>query len=179
MTTVIWMNRTIDHSLWTGPIQNKIFMRISSLWHIWRFWLSCMGTLVLLLPNTFKLFVFPICRFWAYLMKFILETRRASYKCIYIYIYIYRCLYNILYFLWLYNDFLIILYNIFKICWVRLLSNYNIKYICTIYTLLDTCLMSLSRFSLRDKVTLRLLKLYFQYSGCGRVVKGAGHKANR
>ena len=26
---------------------------------------------------------------------------------------------------------------------------------------LDTCLMSISRFSLRDKVTLRLLKLYF------------------
>ena len=35
------------------------------------------------------------------------------------------------------------------------------KYICTIYTRLDTCLMSISRFSLRDKVTLRLLKLYF------------------
>jgi NADPH-dependent 7-cyano-7-deazaguanine reductase QueF-like protein len=42
-----------------------------------------------------------------------------------------------------------------------LLSNYNIKYICTIYTRLDTCLMSISRFSLRDKVTLRLLKLHF------------------
>jgi hypothetical protein len=48
-----------------------------------------------------------------------------------------------------------------KNCWVRLLSNYNIKYICTIYTRLDTCLMSISRFSLRGKVTLRLLKLYF------------------
>jgi len=42
-----------------------------------------------------------------------------------------------------------------------LLSNYNIKYICTIYTRLDTCLMSISRFSLRVKVTLRLLKLHF------------------
>ena len=42
-----------------------------------------------------------------------------------------------------------------------MLSNYNIKYICTIHTRLDTCLMSISRFSLRDKVTLRLLKLYF------------------
>jgi hypothetical protein len=73
-----------------------------------------------------------------------------------------RCLYNILYFLWLYNEFFIILYNIFKKnCWVRLLSNYNIKYICTIHTHLDTCLMSISRFSLRDKVTLRLLKLHF------------------
>jgi hypothetical protein len=48
-----------------------------------------------------------------------------------------------------------------KNCWVRLLSNYNIKYICTIYTRLDTCLMSISRFSLRDKVTHRLLKLCF------------------
>jgi hypothetical protein len=47
-----------------------------------------------------------------------------------------------------------------KNCWVRLLSNYNIKSICTIYTRLHTCLMSISRFSLRDKVTLRLLKLY-------------------
>ena len=77
-----------------------------------------------------------------------------------------RCLYNILYFLWLYNEFFIILCNILKI---RLLSNYNIKYISTIYTRLDTCLMSISRYSLRDKVTLLLLKLYF-YSGSGRVV---------
>ena len=37
---------------------------------------------------------------------------------------------------------------------------------------------SISRFSLRNKVKLRLLKLYF-YSGCGRVVQGAGHKAKR
>ena len=72
-----------------------------------------------------------------------------------------RRLYNILYFLWLYNEFFIILYNILKNCWVRLLSNYNIKYICTIYTHLDTCLMSIARFSLRDNVTLRPLKLYF------------------
>ena len=56
-----------------------------------------------------------------------------------------------------------------KNCWVRLLLNYNIKYICTIYTRLDTCSMCISRFSLRDKVTLRLLKLYFN-SRCGRVV---------
>jgi hypothetical protein len=48
-----------------------------------------------------------------------------------------------------------------KNCGVRLLSNYNIKYICTIYTRLDTCLMSISQFSLRDKVPLWLLKLYF------------------
>ena len=49
-----------------------------------------------------------------------------------------------------------------KNCWVRLLSNYNIKYICTIYTRLYTCLMSIPRFALRDKVTLRLLKLLFK-----------------
>jgi hypothetical protein len=38
-----------------------------------------------------------------------------------------------------------------KKCWVKLLSDYNIKCICTIYTRLDTCLMSISRFSLRIK----------------------------
>jgi hypothetical protein len=54
---------------------------------------------------------------------------------------------------------------VIKNCWVRLLSNYNIKYICTIYTRLDTCLMSISRFALRDKVTRRLLKLYFNIAG--------------
>jgi hypothetical protein len=72
-----------------------------------------------------------------------------------------RCSYNILYFLWLYNEFFIILYNILKNCCVRLLSNYNIKYTCTIYTPLDTCVMSISRLSLGDKVTLLLLNLHF------------------
>ena len=90
-----------------------------------------------------------------------------------------RFSYNILCFLWLYNEFFIILYNILKYCWVRLLSNYNIKYACTIYTHLDTCFMSISRCSLRDKVTLRLLKLLFLWSRCGRVVYGSGHKAKR
>jgi hypothetical protein len=71
-----------------------------------------------------------------------------------------RCLYNILYFLWLYDAFFIILF-IIKNCWDRLLSNYNIKYICTIYTRLYTCLMSIPIFALRDKVTLRSLQLYF------------------
>ena len=71
------------------------------------------------------------------------------------------CSYNILYFLWLYNELFIILYNILKKCWVRLLSNYNIKYTCTIYRRLDTCIMYISRFSLWDKLTLRLLKLNF------------------
>jgi hypothetical protein len=64
-----------------------------------------------------------------------------------------RCSYNILYFLWL--------YNILKHFCARLLSNYNIKYACTIYTRLDTCFMSISSFSLREKVTLWLLKLHF------------------
>ena len=60
-----------------------------------------------------------------------------------------------------------------------MLSNYNIKYACTIYTHLDTCFMSISGCSLRDKVTLRLLKLLFLWSGCGRVVYGSGNKAKR
>ena len=68
----------------------------------------------------------------------------------------------ILYFLWLYNEFFIILCNILIIteldcCQIIILS----IYICTIYTRLDTCLMTICRFSFRDKVTLRLLKLYF------------------
>jgi hypothetical protein len=51
-------------------------------------------------------------------------------------------------------------YTILKNCCVRLRSNYNIKYVFTIWTRLNTCLMSICRFSLRDKVTLRLLKLH-------------------
>ena len=43
-----------------------------------------------------------------------------------------------------------------------MLSNYNIKYICTIYTHLYTCLTSIPRFALREKVTLRLLNLLFK-----------------
>jgi len=71
-----------------------------------------------------------------------------------------RCLYNLLYFLWLYNDFFILLCNILKIadldcCQIIMLS------ISTIYTRLDKCLMSTSRFSIPDKGTLRLLKLHF------------------
>jgi hypothetical protein len=63
-------------------------------------------------------------------------------------------------------------YTIYKKL-LRLLSNYNIKYICTIYTRLYKCLMYISRFSLRDKVTLRSLKLHFLMermwsSGLGR-----------
>ena len=72
-----------------------------------------------------------------------------------------RCSYNILYFLWLDNEFFIIQCNIIQKCCVRLLSNYNIKYACTIYTRLGTCFMSISGCSLRDKVALWLLKLLF------------------
>ena len=39
------------------------------------FWLSCLGPLVLFLPDAFKLFGFPIFRFWAYLAKVFPETR--------------------------------------------------------------------------------------------------------
>jgi hypothetical protein len=46
-----------------------------------------------------------------------------------------------------------------------LLSNYNIKYICTIYTRLYTCLTPIPRFALREKVTLRLLMILFQGVG--------------
>jgi len=42
-----------------------------------QFWLSCLGPLVLLVPNTFKLFGFSKFRCWAYLVKIIPEKRRA------------------------------------------------------------------------------------------------------
>ena len=57
-----------------------------------------------------------------------------------------------------------------------MLSNYNIKYICTIYTRLYTCLTYIPKFALREKVTLRLLKLLFKGVD---VVEGAGYKAKR
>jgi hypothetical protein len=87
-----------------------------------------------------------------------------------------RCLYNILFFLWLYNEFFIILCNILKIaeldcCQIIIL----IIYVPSTHS----CLMSISRFSLQDKVTLRQLKLYFLYSGCGQVVYGAWYKSKR
>jgi hypothetical protein len=81
-----------------------------------------------------------------------------------------RCSYNILYFLWLYNELFIILYNILKNCCVRLLSNYNIKFTWTIYTRLDTCFLYISRSSLRDKVALWILKLHFYGAG---VIEGS------
>ena len=94
---------------------------------------------------------------------------KVKYSMYMMYVYIYivwlslasRRLYNILYFLWLYNEFFIILYNILKIAELDCCQIIILKYICTIYTRLYTCLTSIPRFSLRDKVTLRLLKLLF------------------
>ena len=93
-------------------------------------------------------------------------------SCVYIYIYIgsgciflYGChllrrLYNILYFLWLYYEFFIIIYNILKIaeldcCQIIILSIYVPS------THAYTHVLSISRFALRNKVTIRLLKLFF------------------
>ena len=64
-------------------------------------------------------------------------------------------IYNILYFLWLYNEFFIILYNILKIAELDCCQ----IIICTTYTRLYTSLTSIPRFALREKVTLQLLKL--------------------
>ena len=50
------------------------------------------------------------------------------------------------------------------------MSNYNIKYICTIYTRLYTCLTPIPRFALRDKVTTTTIEAPFLGSGCSRVV---------
>jgi hypothetical protein len=75
-----------------------------------------------------------------------------------------RCSYDIHYFLWLNNEFFIILYNILKNCCARLLSNYNIRHTCNIYTRLETCIMSISRLSLWEKVTHRLLNLQFYWA---------------
>ena len=59
-----------------------------------------------------------------------------------------------------------LLYNILKIAELDCCQIIILKYICTIYTRLFTCLMSIPRFSLLDKVTLRQLT----GSGCSRVV---------
>ena len=56
------------------------------------------------------------------------------------------------------------------------MSNYNIKYVCTIYTRVYPCFTSIPRFALREKVTLRLLKLLLKGVD---VVEGAGRKAKR
>ena len=40
-----------------------------------------------------------------------------------------------------------------------------VEFICTIYARLNTCLKSIPKFILQDKATLRVLKLYFIYTG--------------
>ena len=97
--------------------------------------------------------------FSIYLVSYV--TLRSSGTDIVCGCYLLRCSYYILYFLWLDNIIFIILCNIIQTCCLRLLSNYNIKYACNIYTRVDTCFMSISGCSLWDKVTLRLLKLHF------------------
>ena len=97
--------------------------------------------------------------FSIYLVSYV--TLRSSGTDIVCGCYLLRCSYYILYFLWLDNIIFIILCNIIQKCCLRLLSNYNIKYACNIYTRVDTCFMSISGCSLWDKVTLRLLKLHF------------------
>jgi hypothetical protein len=51
-----------------------------------------------------------------------------------------------------------------KLLFARLLSNYNIRHTCNIYTRLETCIMSISRLSLWEKVTHRLLNLHFYWA---------------
>ena len=43
---------------------------------------------------------------------------------------------------------------------LRFVSYLNNKHICTIYTHIKTCLMSIHRIPFRDKITLRQMKLY-------------------
>ena len=86
------------------------------------------------------------------------------------------CLYNIHYFLWLYNDFFIILCNILKIpdldcCQIIKLSIYvpstRARHISYVYLLIF-----LSR-----QGNTSIIEAPFVWSGCGRVVKGAEHNA--
>jgi hypothetical protein len=44
-----------------------------------RFWLSCFMPFHYIAPNIFKLFGFPIFRFWGYVMKVILRVRDEGY----------------------------------------------------------------------------------------------------
>jgi hypothetical protein len=52
-----------------------------------------------------------------------------------------RCLYNVHYFLWLENEFFVILCNILTTYRVRFLSNYNIKY--TSHAVVSFCWLSI------------------------------------
>jgi hypothetical protein len=119
--------------------------------------------------------------FFFLLISFICTSIRISFDfLIYIYIYVltqvtfrssgtdilYGChllrrLYNILYFLWLYSEFLIILYNILHIaeldcCQIIILS----IYVPSTHAYTHVLCLSLD-LPYWDKVTLRLLKLFF------------------
>ena len=60
-----------------------------------------------------------------------------------------------------------------------MLSNYNIKYICTIYTRLDTMSYVFSRISLRDQGNISTIEAQLLWSGYGRVVYTARYQARR
>jgi hypothetical protein len=60
-------------SHWYIKLSFVIYSSISCLPYWLSYWLSYSGPLDLLFHNTFKLFGFPICWFWAYLMKVILQ----------------------------------------------------------------------------------------------------------
>ena len=64
---------------------------------------------------------------------------------------------NILYFTWLHDEILVILLEL--LCELNCCQIKKEIYMCTIYTRLNTCLIIIHRFALRDKVTL--LALYF------------------
>jgi hypothetical protein len=105
---------------------------------------------------SFAIITYTTKPYWIHEIKYIIQTSRSKWQPLWYNISVpldlkvtkdTRLILNIIY--------------VWKLNQTGLLSNYNIKYICTIYTRIDTCLMSISRFSLRDKVTLRLLKLYF------------------
>jgi hypothetical protein len=77
---------------------------------------------------------------------------------------------NTLYFLWLHNAFFIILYIILTIAELDCCQIIILSILCTIYTRLYTLPTSIPRFALREKVTLRLLKLLYLGGWCGRLV---------
>jgi hypothetical protein len=55
-------------------------LNISCIGDLSRFWLFCLSPLVFS-PNTFKLFYFPIFRFWSYLIWRLFKKRAVCTKC--------------------------------------------------------------------------------------------------
>ena len=83
--------------------------------------------------------------------------------------YIYMCLYNILYFLWLYDEFFIILYNLLKIaeldcCQIIILSIYGPS------THAYAHILRLSLDLPTRKGNTTIIEAPFLGSGCSRVV---------